>query len=222
MKIHFISLNEKFINEAKDLFGMTKIPATFEIGDIQNVPQKGKAFLSPANSLGFMDGGIDLVLSRKMFPGCEPKVKEMIAEIGKKTTLGRPYLPVGSALWFKVNNNESALISAPTMFLPHDVSETMNAYWAMMAALQAMEKIEVETEGTIHTLVCTSLCCGVGRMDEETSAIQIRQAVRDFEEGLRFPEVEDFGVHYVRLPSRDDAQPKNFDNREIGSTWPFI
>ena len=222
MKIHFISLNETFINEAKELFGMTTIPITFEIGDIQNVPRKGKAFVSPANSLGFMDGGIDLVLSRKMFPGCEPKVKEMIVEIGKKTTLGRPYLPVGSALWFKVNNGESVLISAPTMFLPHDVSDTMNAYWAMIACLQAMQKVEEETEGVIDTLVCTSLCCGVGRMDEETSAIQIRQAVRDFEIDKLFPEVEDFGIQYVILPSRDDVQPKNFDNREIGSTWPFL
>jgi O-acetyl-ADP-ribose deacetylase (regulator of RNase III) len=221
MKIHFISLNEEFIEEAKELFGMTKTPITFEIGDIQNVPRKGKAFVSPANSLGIMDGGIDLILSRNMFPGCESQVKKMIAEIGKKTTLGRPYLPVGSALWFQTTE-ESVLISAPTMFLPHDVSETMNAYWCMMACLQAMEKIEAETKGAIDTLVCTSLCCGVGRMDAETSALQMCQALRDFEEGKRFIEVEDFGVHYVILPSRDNLQPKNFDNREIGSTWPFI
>ncbi len=233
MKIHLISLNEEFIKEAKELFGMTKTPVTFEIGDIQKVPRKGKAFVSPANSLGFMDGGIDLVLSRKMFPGCEPQVKKMIAEIGKKTTLGRPYLPVGSALWFSVSSSanadkqplvdeESVLISAPTMFLPHDVSETRNAYWCMMACLQAMQKIKVETKGAIDTLVCTSLCCGVGRMDAETSALQMCQALRDFEDGRVFEEVEDFGVHYVILPSRDDAQPRNFDNREIGSTWPFI
>jgi O-acetyl-ADP-ribose deacetylase (regulator of RNase III) len=218
MNIHFVSLDKEFIEHVKDLFG-EKEGIQYTVGDIQQIPRRGRAFVSPANALGFMDGGIDLVLSRKMFPGCEAKVKEMIAHIGQKSQLGRPYLRVGSALWFEVGP-QTALISAPTMFLPHDVSETQNARLAMEAILVAGKKIAEATNGIIHTLVVTSLCCGVGRMDAEQAAIQIRAAVRRFEIGEIPNEVEDLGVHYIMMPSYDEFQPANFDNREIGVQWP--
>ncbi len=216
MNIHFVSFDEKFIEHAKDLFGDK---ATYTVGDIRNIPRQGRAFVSPANSLGFMDGGIDMVLSREMFPGCEAKVKEMIKGLGHKSKLGRPYLRVGSALWFHVDH-QTVLISAPTMFLPHDVSDTQNARWAMEAILIAGKKIHEATNGKIHTLVITSLCCGVGRMDPEQSAIQCRAALRNFEETEIPAEVEDLGSQYVMMPSRDNCQPANFDNREIGIQWP--
>ena len=216
MKIHFVSLDEEFIQHAQDLFGEK---ATYTVGDIRSIPQRGRAFVSPANALGFMDGGIDLVLSRHMFPGCEAKVKEMIKAIGQKSQLGRPYLRVGSALWFSLGQ-QTVLISAPTMFLPHDVSDTQNARWAMEAILVAGKKIHEATNGIIHTLVITSLCCGVGRMDPEQSAIQLRAALRNFENGEVPEEVENLGPHYVMMPSRDELQPANFDNREIGIQWP--
>jgi O-acetyl-ADP-ribose deacetylase (regulator of RNase III) len=222
MKLHFVSLDEEFIEHVKDLFGEK---ATYTLGDIRSIPVRGCAFVSPANSLGVMDGGIDLVLSRQMFLGCEPKVKEMIAVLGQKSQLGRPYLRVGSALWFHLSSKEpegpqTVLISAPTMFLPHDVSDTQNARWAMEAILTAGKKIEEATNGVIHTLVITSLCCGVGRMEPEQCAIQLRAALRRFEMSEIEPEVEDLGPHYVMLPSRDQLQPANFDNREIGVQWP--
>jgi O-acetyl-ADP-ribose deacetylase (regulator of RNase III) len=213
MNIHFVSLDEEFIEHVKDLFGDK---ATYTLGDIRSTPQRGRAFVSPANSFGVMDGGIDLVLS-KMFPGCEPKVKEMIKDLSHKSQLGRSYLRVGSALWFHVGP-QTVLISAPTMFLPHDVSDTQNARWAMEAILVAGKKIHEATNGIIHTLVITSLCCGVGRMDPEQSAIQIRAAVRNFENVEL--EVEDIGAQYVMMPSRDTLQPPNIDNCEIGIQWP--
>jgi O-acetyl-ADP-ribose deacetylase (regulator of RNase III) len=225
MNIHFVSYDEEFIEHVKDLFG-ERPHIQYTVGDIQTIPREGHAFVSPANSLGVMDGGIDLILSRKMFPGCEPKVKEMIAQIGQKSKLGRPYLRVGSALWFEVGSIEpkgpqTVLISAPTMFLPHDVSDTQNARLAMEAILVAGKKIEEATNGVIHTLVVTSLCCGVGRMEPEEAAIQIRAAFRRFETGEIPNEVEDIGIHYVMMPSYDENQPGNFDNREIGVQWPF-
>ena len=44
-----------------------------------------------------MDGGIDLALSRVVFPGIEKDVKERIKRIGPTNMLGRSYLPIGSA-----------------------------------------------------------------------------------------------------------------------------
>lgn len=200
-------------------------------GDIRDVPRDGAAFVSPANSLGHMDGGIDLIFSREMFPGCEALVKSRIRDLHETTLLGRPYLRVGSAVWNMVRENTAltegctqpkgcALITAPTMFLPHPIPHTRNVYWAMQAALLAMKKIESATSGDIDTLVVTSMGCGVGCMDPEESALQIRDAWREYELETLPAEIENKGPHIVFLQSHDDAQPSNYDNREIGIAWP--
>jgi O-acetyl-ADP-ribose deacetylase (regulator of RNase III) len=196
MKLQLVSLDREFIASATDLFGSR---ATCKVLDIKKVPRKGAAFVSPANSLGIMDGGIDLVLSRDMFPGCEERIQSMIRCLGD-----RPYLRVGSALWLPIDPT-TALIVSPTMFMPHDVADTQNAYWAFIAILVAMDRIEKTSGGAVNTLVCTSLCCGVGRMDPEQSAIQMRRAWDDFHSGS-IPEetLSDLGPHYVIMPSHDD------------------
>lgn len=185
-----------------------------ECVDVLSIPLEHHIFVSPANSLGFMDGGIDRVYRDSMFMGCETVVKSLIRDLGHVTDLGRPYLRVGSACW-QWGEGQSALISAPTMFLPHDVSSTRNAYWAMIASLLAADKITSLNPG-LSTLVVPTLCCGWGRMPVDKSLSQTFEAIRDWREGRVPEEVEDRGVHYVLLPSRDAEQPSNFDNREIG------
>ena len=212
MKLHLVSLDRAFIATAKDLFGSR---ATCEVRDIKTVPRKGTAFVSPANSFGVMDGGIDLILSRDMFPDCEQRIRKMIRCLGDRPFLsdspaiagqircsgGHPLLRVGSAMWLPVEPT-TALIVAPTMLIPHDVADTQNAYWAFIAILMTMARIEKISSGTVQTLVCTSLCCGVGRMDPEQSAIQMRRAWDDFHAG-RIPEeiYTDLGRQYMLLPS---------------------
>lgn len=218
MKLVIVTSNTIFLDRCKEYFGSNP-NVTLENGWIQDIKREGAAFVSPANSLGFMDGGIDEVLSRHMFPGCEKEVKRMIAGLGHKTLLGRPYLRVGSALWISVGPS-TALISAPTMFLPHPIKGTQNVYWAMQASLLAMKKIIKESKGDIDTMVITSMGCGTGCMDPEEAALQTFAAWREFENNTLPEEVEDKGPHYVVLQSHDDAQPSNYDNREIGIPWP--
>ena len=147
-------------------------------GDVTLLPTKRSAFVSPANSLGFMDGGIDYVYSRVMFCGCERELKQRIRALGKRSKLDRFYLSIGSAIAVPGDAaRDSFLISAPTMFLPHDVSRTRNAYHAFHAALMAYACF-AEKDG-IHTLVCPALCCGVGKMSEHESAHQIATAFTD-------------------------------------------
>jgi len=109
---------------------------------------------------------------------------------------------------------DAKLIAAPTMFLPHDVSGTRNAYHAFMAALCLASRLKVET------LVCPALCCGYGRMDPAESARQVRQAYHDFREGKtpreRASAVEHHSIDaFIAAESKDGEQPHNFDNREI-------
>ena len=203
--IEIVSLNATFVTAAAVVFGDRAI---CRLQDIREVDREGAAFVSPANSLGFMDGGIDAVL-RDMFVGCEDRLKQRIRELGLLTGLGRPYLPVGSAHWQAVGPN-TVLISAPTMFLPHDVSATRNAYWAMMAALCAA------ADAQVGRLIVPSLCCGWGRMPVAKAAAQMREALDDWVAGSIPACVHDAGAGWILLPSRDAEQPANYDNREIG------
>jgi O-acetyl-ADP-ribose deacetylase (regulator of RNase III) len=241
MKLIIVTKNTVFIDRCKEYFSSNP-NVTIYNGLIQDIKREGAAFVSPANSLGFMDGGIDEALSRHMFPGCEKEVKRKIAELavqepqaniispasqgnqgefGHKTLLGRPYLRVGSAQWIYVNEGKSVLISAPTMFLPHPIKGTQNVYWAMQASLLAMKKVTKESKGCIDTMVITSMGCGVGCMDAEEAALQVLAAWKEYETGTFPEEVEDKGIHYVLLQSHDEAQPSNYDNREIGVPWPM-
>ena len=205
----FVSLNPEFVTLARAAFP----DATIWDSDVAELESKGTAFVSPANSLGFMDGGIDAAY-RRMFPGCETIVKSAIAAIGERTNLGRAYLRVGSVFWQPVKAGGAYLITAPTMFLPHNVSQTQNAYWAMRAILMAYDRIRFASPQTTR-LVVPSLCCGWGGMSPADSVAQIARAISDHaKEGPLPIEVE--GLNFFLLPSRDHEQPSNFDNREIG------
>lgn len=177
--------------------------------NIKSLPTENATFVSPANSLGFMDGGIDWVLSREMFPELQTTVQRRIRDAGIKTGLGRLYLPIASAVGVPTGKPTANLIVAPTMFLPHDVSETQNAYWSFLAALALHSK-----QFPSSLLVVTSHCCGYGAMSPAESAKQMRAAYDDFCAG-RLPVDSSNAADMVRFPSQDESQPSNYDNREI-------
>lgn len=184
----FVSLNEKWCSAITNLIQQydttnklhPEMKAHIEViyGDIQSIDFKQTAFVSPANSLGFMDGGVDAVLSRKIFPGVQSSVQKHIRKLGKTTALGRYYLPVGSAI-IVPTGTDAQLIVAPTMFLPHNVSTTRNAYYSVFAALQMWRKYVVATQVSIIRIVFTSHCCGYGGMSPDESAKQMMEAYSD-------------------------------------------
>lgn len=88
VSIEFVSLNDQWIECMKKKFGSMS-PVKIYKGDIRRVDCSGTVFVSPANSLGFMDGGIDRVLSREMFVGAESAIRAKITELGFVTKLGR-------------------------------------------------------------------------------------------------------------------------------------
>ena len=124
--IHFISFDATWVATMSELFSdVSGVTVTY--GNINSIPRENTVFVSPANSLGYMDGGIDYVLSREMFPGLQTIVQDLIAEHGVVNAFGRQYLPVGSALAATTH-----IIVAPTMFQPRDVGRTRNAYWSFL------------------------------------------------------------------------------------------
>lgn len=204
MRVHLVDLQQSVVDAAKAI-GWTEI-ATHAWMDVQDFEARpGTAFVSPANSLGFMDGGVDYVLSRVMFPGVESTVKKAIAdrrETPNMTALGRSYLPIGKALVVPTCREGVRLVCAPTMWLPQDVCKTHNAYHAMYAALRAASA----SEKTITDLVCTGMCTGCGMMSPDVAVAQMKAAHDDFLAG-RPPRWTDQEIMA--------EQPKYYQNTEF-------
>jgi O-acetyl-ADP-ribose deacetylase (regulator of RNase III) len=126
------------------------------------------AIVSPANSFGWMDGGIDMAYASR-WPGIEPRVQETIA-----LTFGAQGLPVGAALTVPTYAAEVPwLIVAPTMRVPEPVSQTRNAYMAFRAALQ-QARLRM-----FDTVLCPGLATLSGRMHPIHAARQMRQAYNE-------------------------------------------
>lgn len=211
MSIKFISLHDEWVRTMKEHFRNTPL-IIVDNCDIRTSPTENTCFVSPANSLGFMDGGIDLILSRTVLPGIEQKVKKRIQELGIISSMGRPYLPIGSVISVQ-HDLHTYLIVTPTMFLPHDVRGTQNAYWSFFAALKMWRKLCAQKNKKFN-LVVTSHCCGVGRMSGREAADQMKRAYDDFIQG-KGPEIITEYEDAIIFPNQDLTQPNNYDNREI-------
>lgn len=129
------------------------------------------ALVSPANSFGDMDGGLDKAIDDFFRGGAQPRVKRAIAEhfYGE--------LPVGAALVVVTEDRRFPfLVVAPTMRVPSLVPNTPNAYLAMRAALAAVLRYSEAHPGRIRSLAVPGLCTGVGGMAHALAAEQMRAA----------------------------------------------
>jgi len=133
------------------------------------------AFVSPANSYGWMNGGIDGIYS-EMFPNVQKKVQNKIAEtVGPTNNYHIPTLPIGMAVMVNVTNHIK-LICAPTMFTPMNIEKkTDNIYHAMYAILEVCESLPSTARVAIP-----GMGTGVGGLKAEVSANQIRKAFVDY------------------------------------------
>lgn len=141
---------------------------------INNTNIKNVAFISPANSLLFMDGGVD-----KGYMNCINNIQEKAQlgakKLGIKTLLGRNYLPIGTSMSIPINE-KITLISAPTMFLPQKVIETQNPYYALKSALQLCKQIGIKI------IFCPMMCTGYGGFSYKDAYELMRKAINDYKD----------------------------------------
>ncbi len=126
----------------------------------------GNTIVSPANSYGFMDGGIDRQYTD--FFGLRPQteIQECIAQ--------RPegFLPVGAAVLVRTGHQRIPyMISAPTMFLPEPVRSS-NCFFAMSAIL----KTAYANRDVVEKVYCPGLATGTGRVAPEIAAKEMAAA----------------------------------------------
>lgn len=163
MKIIFRDLNPAVVAAVRGVF--IDVPQ-FDVatGDIFSAGP-ADAIISPANSHGVMDGGIDLVYLRHFGFWLEQSVMRKISE------LSGGILPVGHAIVVDTADpGIPRMISAPTMIVPGPVPQSRNAYLAFGAALKAAR------ERGFKTVLCPGLATLTGRMEPTTSARQMREA----------------------------------------------
>ena len=156
--------------------------------DILNI--KCDAIVSPGNSFGFMDGGLDLAISKKFGWEIQQKLKGQIASLPNKELL------VGQAITISTEQSPEYIICAPTMRVPssHMIDSSVNAYLAMKAVL-----IEVIKYTNIKTVAITGLCTGTGKMNPKTASKQMLAAFEEIIEN----KTPDF-------PTFIDAQKQHF------------
>ena len=129
------------------------------------------AIVSPANSFGYMDGGIDLVYLRRFGWELQTRLQTHLREDHDGE------LPVGQAIIIETFDAAIPyLVSAPTMRIPMDVSNTVNAYLAFRAAIRAIKLHNRDMPQTIRTVLCPGLCTAIGRMPPDLSARQMAAA----------------------------------------------
>lgn len=135
-----------------------------------------QAIVSPANSQGWMRGGIDAVYATA-FPQVENNVRSAVL------ALHGGELPVGDAQIVATGETEPAwLISAPTMSRPGErlPIDTVHPYLAARAVLLLWLTGRLE-DGTpvrdaVHTIAMPGLGTGVGGVAPSTCAHQVAAA----------------------------------------------
>lgn len=130
------------------------------------------AVVSPANSFGFMDGGLDRRLCEHFGWNLEKRVQELIKERPMRELL------VGEAIIVETENVSTPwLVCAPTMRVPMRIRTSVNAYLAMKALLLAA-KAHTGIPA-IETLAIPGLGTGVGELSYEVAAMQMAAAFRE-------------------------------------------
>ncbi|MET7303515.1 macro domain-containing protein [Embleya sp. NPDC005575] len=124
------------------------------------------AWVTPTNSRGRMDGGVDAVIKRHLGAGIQLRVQRAIRDRFAGD------LPVGSAVCVSSGaTTPKFLISTPTMETSsQNVSETLNVALACAAAFQAIHRQNEEAPGSIASVALVGMGARTGRVPARVCA----------------------------------------------------
>jgi len=149
--------------------------------------------VSPANSFGIMDGGIDLAITNLFGIQLMDRVQEYIIN----NYLGEQ--PIGTSFVIETHNKEHPYLAhTPTMRIPMDIRNTDYVYLAMKAMLS-----EVSKNNNITSVACSGLGTATGRVPFDIAARQMALAYENF----------------LNPPSRIDWEFAEKRFRDIWDTW---
>lgn len=144
---------------------------------IENKPfemlEQFDCMVSPANSFGLMDGGVDLAITHFFGLQLQQRVQQQIIDrySGEQ--------PVGTSMIVETGHpNHPYLAHTPTMRIPMSIQHTDHVYLAMKAMLLAVRDFN-RMEARISTIACPGLGTATGRVAPEEAARQMALAYKN-------------------------------------------
>ncbi|MES9779940.1 macro domain-containing protein [Bacillus thuringiensis] len=159
--------------------------------------------VSPANSFGLMDGGMDKLIIDYFGKGLEDRVQQHIID----NFMGEQ--PVGTSFVIETNHDcIPYLAHTPTMRLPRDISRTMNVFFAMKSMLNA-----IENNPSIKTIAVPALGAGTGNLHPSEVARQMEKAYEHF---MLRPQKIDVQFVYDRTVFSEGENWNTYPNKTNG------
>lgn len=130
-KIIFCGLDHALCRAWENAIVSTPLPIAWDVRHQDIVTLECTAAVSPANSFGFMDGGVDLAYSRHFGWHVQQRLQKAIQ------TMEFSELLVGQALAVETDYGQIPwLIAAPTMRVPGQILDSTAVFLAARAAMQ--------------------------------------------------------------------------------------
>jgi len=171
MRLHLVDYNGDLVNAWADAFAQFP-EVTVQQGDLLAIAKH--CVVSPANSYGFMDGGIDAAYRAYFGASIERTVQEAV------TRRPEGHLPVGASLVVRTGHElVPYMIVAPTMMVPEQV-ESRHCYRAMKAVL----RLASADEELGRNVYCPGLATGVGMVPPKNAAIMMAEAYREWRSAI--------------------------------------
>ncbi|MBO2009474.1 macro domain-containing protein [Hymenobacter negativus] len=175
MHLNLIDTNPEVTDAWEKVFA--DVPqVTVRLGSIFDYP--ADALISPANSFGYMNGGLDFAISKNLGWHLEKDLQRVIREkyYGELLVGQAEIIPTGHA-------DFPYLIAAPTMRTPMTITRGPNVYQAMKAILILVRYGRLfsgePTREKVKTLAIPGLGTGVGQVRPLVCARQMRLAWED-------------------------------------------
>ena len=175
MNLIFVDLQPEVVSAWREQFaGYSEV--SVHSGSIFDV--ECDALVSPANSFGFMDGGLDMSISRYFGWHVQERLQELIQDKHHGELL------VGTAEIVPTDHPLIPfVISAPTMRVPMILDETVNVYLATRAVILLASHGRFPDGRpigeTVRTIAVPGMGTGVGRVPPAICARQMKAAVDD-------------------------------------------
>jgi O-acetyl-ADP-ribose deacetylase (regulator of RNase III) len=176
------------------------------------------AVVSPANSFGFMDGGIDMAYSLHFGWHVQNRLQENI----RNHHYGE--LLVGAAEIVETDHVEIPyLIAAPTMRVPMTLSDSVNPFLAARAVLllarhgifHSGPQKGAQVADAVQTIAFPGLGTGVGQVSPLECAVQMRAAIEMIELGrYKFPGTWLEAQNRHQLMYRDHVSDLQYDTNK--------
>jgi O-acetyl-ADP-ribose deacetylase (regulator of RNase III) len=176
IRITIVSLNSDIMKIVNELFPTEMYPNIEPIYGNISISSPHDCIVSPANSFGHMDGGIDRTLSYILMKNYDDNyISSKVREVIREKYSGEQ--PVGTCILMPTENSRFPFLAhAPTMTVPTNSVRTLNAYYAFKAVLESIKSHNRETDVPIKSILTTTFCTGCGEMSLKNSLIQMKKA----------------------------------------------